>query len=138
MRQNMVGPTTRGQPASRQALPVHNQQNLPIPIKTQKKQLSAVQTQSSRTTYRAAYFRIMPLAAVRCWSLAHQPLVGLSSTNPQNSKKKRKRKTYNRRDSLLVTHATTNRPQRSLSMEERTGFRILYVLWSYVKACVGT
>ena len=44
-----------------------------------------------------------------------------------------KRKTYNSRDSLLVTHATTNRPQGSLSMEERTGFRVFYLLWSYVK-----
>ncbi|KAK8169904.1 hypothetical protein IWX90DRAFT_192386 [Phyllosticta citrichinensis] len=44
----------------------------------------------------------------------------------------KERKTYNSRDSLLVTHATTNRSQGSLSMEERTGFRVFYLLWSYV------
>ncbi|KAK7523149.1 uncharacterized protein IWZ02DRAFT_519154 [Phyllosticta citriasiana] len=52
-------------------------------------------------------------------------------------KKLQNDKTYNSRDSLLVTHATTNRPQGSLSMEERTGFRVLYLLWSYVEEQFG-
>ncbi|KAK7518443.1 hypothetical protein IWZ02DRAFT_318755 [Phyllosticta citriasiana] len=51
-------------------------------------------------------------------------------THPPSRKKQKQ--TYNSRDSLLVTHATTNRPQGSLSMEERTGFRVFYLL-SYVE-----
>ena len=45
---------------------------------------------------------------------------------------KRKCKTYNSRYSLVVTHLTTNRPVRSLSMPERTGWPVFCDLWSYV------
>ncbi|ORY58471.1 uncharacterized protein BCR38DRAFT_353109, partial [Pseudomassariella vexata] len=41
-------------------------------------------------------------------------------------------KTYNTRDSLVVTHPTTNLALSSLSMGERTGSRIFWRLWSYV------
>ncbi|RAH40016.1 hypothetical protein BO95DRAFT_32001, partial [Aspergillus brunneoviolaceus CBS 621.78] len=41
-------------------------------------------------------------------------------------------KTYNRRDSLVVTHPTTNLPACGLSMAERTGSPIFHTLWSYV------
>ncbi|KAF2472070.1 hypothetical protein BDR25DRAFT_353809 [Lindgomyces ingoldianus] len=41
-------------------------------------------------------------------------------------------KTYNSRYSLLVTHATTNPPVPRLSIEDRTGFRLCWVLWLYV------
>ena len=41
-------------------------------------------------------------------------------------------KTYNSRYSLVVTHLTTNRPVRSLSTPERTGWPIFYDLWLYV------
>ena len=41
-------------------------------------------------------------------------------------------KTYNRRDSLVVTHPTTNLPACGLSTAERTGSPVLHTLWSYV------
>ena len=41
-------------------------------------------------------------------------------------------KTYNRRDSLLVTHATTSRPIHGLNIGERTGTVVFHDLWSYV------
>src|SRR4051812_14704817 len=41
-------------------------------------------------------------------------------------------KTYDSLDSLLVTHATTNRPLSSLSMAERTGSPVILKQWSYV------
>ncbi|PTB48404.1 hypothetical protein M431DRAFT_546779, partial [Trichoderma harzianum CBS 226.95] len=44
----------------------------------------------------------------------------------------KKRKTYNSRSSLMVTHSTTNLPVRGLSMGEQTGPRIFLYLWSYV------
>ncbi|ORY59311.1 uncharacterized protein BCR38DRAFT_351782, partial [Pseudomassariella vexata] len=48
-------------------------------------------------------------------------------------------KTYNTRDSLVVTHPTTNLAVCSLSMGEQTGSRILCSLWSYVpEQCVTT
>jgi hypothetical protein len=43
------------------------------------------------------------------------------------------KKTYNTGDSLVVTDPTTNPALRSLTMGERTGSRILYELWSYVR-----
>ena len=46
---------------------------------------------------------------------------------------KKKAKTYNSGDSLVVTHLTTNPPVHCLYMAERTGSLILSVLWSYVK-----
>ena len=42
----------------------------------------------------------------------------------------KKTKTINSGDSLVVTHPTTNQPARSLSMAERTGSPIFFVLWS--------
>ncbi|PYI29878.1 hypothetical protein BP00DRAFT_478314 [Aspergillus indologenus CBS 114.80] len=41
-------------------------------------------------------------------------------------------KTYNRRDSLVVTHPTTNLPACGLSTAERTGSPVFHTLWSYV------
>ena len=43
-----------------------------------------------------------------------------------------KNKTYNSRDSLVVTHPTTSLPIWGLCMAERTGCPILLSLWSYV------
>ncbi|EGR44164.1 uncharacterized protein TRIREDRAFT_70918, partial [Trichoderma reesei QM6a] len=45
---------------------------------------------------------------------------------------KTKRKTYNSRCSLVVTHPTTNLPVSGLSMGEQTGPRVFHYLWSYV------
>ncbi|PYH88967.1 hypothetical protein BO71DRAFT_337702, partial [Aspergillus ellipticus CBS 707.79] len=49
-----------------------------------------------------------------------------------SSKKDIQQKTYNRRDSLVVTHPTTNLPACGLSTAERTGSPVLHTLWSYV------
>ena len=43
-----------------------------------------------------------------------------------------KTKTYNRRDSQMVTHSSTNRPVQCLCMAERTGCPVFTDLWSYV------
>ncbi|PTB48389.1 hypothetical protein M431DRAFT_53100, partial [Trichoderma harzianum CBS 226.95] len=45
---------------------------------------------------------------------------------------KGKKKTYNSRCSLMVTHSTTNLPLISLTLGERTGPRIFQWIWSYV------
>lgn len=54
----------------------------------------------------------------------------------QKKKKKKKREKskfiYNRRDSLMVTHSTTNRPACGLSTAERTGSPVFHTLWSYM------
>jgi hypothetical protein len=42
------------------------------------------------------------------------------------------KKTYNRRDSQMVTHSSTSRPVQCLCMAERTGCPVLTDLWSYV------
>ena len=47
-------------------------------------------------------------------------------------KKKKNEKTYNSRDSLVVTHQATNRPACGLSTAERTGSPVFHTLWSYV------
>jgi hypothetical protein len=44
----------------------------------------------------------------------------------------KKTKTYNRRDSQMVTHSSTSRPVQCLCMAERTGCPVLTDLWSYV------
>ncbi|KAJ5585773.1 hypothetical protein N7450_005560, partial [Penicillium hetheringtonii] len=46
----------------------------------------------------------------------------------------KKTKTYNSRDSHVVTHHTTNLPACGLSTAERTGSPVLHTLWSYVLA----
>ena len=45
----------------------------------------------------------------------------------------KKQKTYNTRDSLVVTDPTTSLALTGLSMGERTGSRILQWVWSYVE-----
>ena len=45
---------------------------------------------------------------------------------------KRTAKTYNRRDSQMVTHSSTSRPVQCLCMAERTGCPVFTDLWSYV------
>ena len=49
-------------------------------------------------------------------------------------KGKKRTKTYNTGDSLVVTDPTTNPAISGLSMGERTGSRAFQILWSYVKA----
>jgi hypothetical protein len=48
------------------------------------------------------------------------------------TKREQKQKTYNRRDSQMVTHSSTSRPVQCLCMAERTGCPVLTDLWSYV------
>ena len=43
-----------------------------------------------------------------------------------------KSKTYNRRDSQMVTHSSTSRPVQCLCMAEQTGCPVLTDLWSHV------
>ena len=45
---------------------------------------------------------------------------------------KKSTKTYNTRDSPVVTHLSTSLAVCSLSRAERTGCRVLYSVWSYV------
>ena len=54
------------------------------------------------------------------------------ASNPLGQRAQKKPKTYNSRDSLVVTHPTTNRPACGLSTAERTGSPVLHTLWSYV------
>ena len=42
-------------------------------------------------------------------------------------------KTYNTRDSLVVTDPTTNPALSGLTKGERTGSRIFQMVWSYVR-----
>ncbi|KAF2712494.1 hypothetical protein K504DRAFT_205613 [Pleomassaria siparia CBS 279.74] len=46
---------------------------------------------------------------------------------------KKNAKTYNSRDSPMVTHLTTNPPVQCLNIAEQTGCVSFIVLWSYVK-----
>jgi hypothetical protein len=48
------------------------------------------------------------------------------------SRVEKKAKTYNSRDSLMVTHLTTNPPVSCLNRAERTGSLVFMILWSYV------
>ncbi|RPA86701.1 hypothetical protein BJ508DRAFT_203906, partial [Ascobolus immersus RN42] len=45
----------------------------------------------------------------------------------------KRQKTYNTEGSCVVTHRSTNSAIRSLTMGERTGSRIPFNLWPYVK-----
>ena len=54
--------------------------------------------------------------------------------SPEERRTKRS-KTYNTRDSLVVTHPTTSLAVAGLSRGERTGSRVFQCLWSYVLDC---
>ena len=56
----------------------------------------------------------------------------LRLTETSSSIISKKAKTYNRRDSQMVTHSSTSRPVQCLCMAERTGCPVLTDLWSYV------
>ena len=52
----------------------------------------------------------------------------------RRKKEGKNKKTYNSRDSLMVTHSTTDQPIFCLCMAERTGYPVQgRSLWSYVK-----
>jgi hypothetical protein len=50
----------------------------------------------------------------------------------QKKRVRRLKRTYNRRDSQMVTHSSTSRPVQCLCMAERTGCPVFTDLWSYV------
>jgi hypothetical protein len=52
---------------------------------------------------------------------------------PHSSRLKAMSKTYDSRDSPVVTHLTTGLPVRCLNRAERTGSLVFNVLWSYVE-----
>jgi hypothetical protein len=52
--------------------------------------------------------------------------------DPERLRGHDKTKTYNRRDSQMVTHSSTSRPVQCLCMAERTGCPVFTDLWSYV------
>ncbi|KAL6151886.1 hypothetical protein ACJQWK_10250 [Exserohilum turcicum] len=60
--------------------------------------------------------------------------VRASKDTPQkrSPRRKKKEKTYNSRDSPVVTHLTTNLPVTSLCIAERTRDTEFWYLWSYV------
>ena len=68
---------------------------------------------------------------------------GRSSGNRETGKRtvlertKGAKKTYNTRDSLVVTDPTTSPAVTGLSMGERTGSRAFQYLWSYVSWSAG-
>lgn len=56
----------------------------------------------------------------------------LSSWSHEGPKNNEATKTYNTKDSLVVTDPTTDLALTGLSMGERTGSRVLQWVWSYV------
>ncbi len=59
-------------------------------------------------------------------------LDGAHEPKKEEARESRGKKTYNTRDSLVVTDPTTSLAVTGLSMGERTGSRIFQYLWSYV------
>jgi hypothetical protein len=66
-------------------------------------------------------------------------LWNLSYSSPEQQKRCHKgcKKTYNTKDSLVVTDPTTSLALTGLSMGERTGSRVLQQVWSYVLELAG-
>jgi hypothetical protein len=62
---------------------------------------------------------------------------GVAGAEMRKSIHSEAKKTYNRRDSQMVTHSSTSRPVQCLCMAERTGCPVLTDLWSYVIHCAG-
>ena len=58
--------------------------------------------------------------------------MGRTDEQKESRKPKMDKKTYNTRDSLVVTDPTTSLALTGLSMGERTGSRVLQWVWSYV------
>ncbi|KAJ9129901.1 hypothetical protein NKR19_g10142 [Coniochaeta hoffmannii] len=77
-----------------------------------------------------------PARTVRCMAVQYILVEALHSTRPSIRKKRgarkwsKKTKTYNIRDSPVVTHPSTSLTITSLSVGERTGSRVLWYLWS--------
>ena len=67
--------------------------------------------------------------------ISNGPSASASKISKSQQPKKRS-KTYNSGDSLVVTHLTTNPPVHCLSTAERTGSSVFSVLWSYVEVVV--
>jgi hypothetical protein len=79
------------------------------------------------------YYASTQMLTADCGSFLPKPYYSLiSGINNLIWGHKKKKKTYNSRDSLVVTHPTTNLPACGLSTAERTGSPVLHTLWSYV------
>lgn len=74
------------------------------------------------------------LGAAKSFDLAQIPtlLIDLCYEANNATDHAKNTKTYNRRDSQMVTHSSTSRPVQCLCMAERTGCPVLTDLWSYV------
>ena len=59
------------------------------------------------------------------------------ATKTEPKKVNDKKKTYNTRDSLVVTDPTTSLALRGLCLGERTGPSVFHELWSYVPNCLS-
>jgi hypothetical protein len=71
------------------------------------------------------------------WRCRSRKLLWLTRRR-MRTRKDEKTKTYNRRDSQMVTHSSTSRPVQCLCMAERTGCPVLTDLWSYVLGTLQT
>ena len=59
--------------------------------------------------------------------------MGYETHDSMNEQQKvKKQRTYNSRDSLVVTDPTTNRPLRRFTRGDLTGPRAAFWVWSYV------
>jgi hypothetical protein len=105
------------------------------------KELRSEETKGKTSLFRLGCdqvgYPLLLMAFYECKSLA-----GPSNTKakgsyamfqPPTTQQKAMTKTYNSRDSLLVTHATTSPPIRSLDMTEQTGSLVFCDLWLYVE-----
>jgi hypothetical protein len=92
-------------------------------------------TQNPKSKTKSLRFRMHSMSSmiIRYWNV-HQDLNGLYGTIKKIDNWKTK--TYNRRDSQMVTHSSTSRPVQCLCMAERTGCPVLTDLWSYVLICL--
>jgi hypothetical protein len=82
--------------------------------------------------HRATDFTYVLIPAI-CIDLASEQLWSKRLTiGIRLGSRDKKIKTYNRRDSQMVTHSSTSRPVQCLCMAERTGCPVLTDLWSYV------
>ena len=79
-------------------------------------------------------FHLLIIQPKGLWLLEHS---GTRKRASQGQQKNKNKKTYNTRDSLVVTHPTTSLALICLSMGERTGSRVLKWVWSYVVFCCG-
>ena len=87
--------------------------------------LQKMQSKNPPPQQRARHYITIPLQRKACRYIRGTMLAGWL-------KRSKKLKSYNRRDSQMVTHSSTSRPVQCLCMAERTGCPVFTDLWSYV------